>query len=184
MIKDNLRNSTRLDADTEANENNSSIIRSEQHWNYGKNLSFTNEDEYNEKQEQKKNQWKLLREQNPPSATTDIHIKTDGFFCEAPSKCTFLFASDIKSNIVSDPEYAHFVVQRINHNITDTLFDLNGMLAMCELETRLTETPYYDVLCESQVSSTRCCRPWSLPNYVALLTNRTTCFDIEVSITL
>lgn len=89
MIKD-LRNSTRLElTDTEhheANENNSSIIRSEQHWNYGKNLSFTNEDEYNEKQEQKKNQWKLLREQNPPSATTDIHIKTDGFFCEAPSK--------------------------------------------------------------------------------------------------
>lgn len=97
MIKDNLRNSTRLEfADTEqfhdANESNSSIIRSDQHWNYGKNLSFTNEDEYNEKQEQKKNQWKLLREQNPPSATTDIHIKTDGFFCEAPSKCPFLFA--------------------------------------------------------------------------------------------
>lgn len=68
------------------------IERPDQHWNYGKNLSYTNDDKYNEKLELKKNQWKLLREQNPPSATADLHIRTDGFFCEAPSKyCIYLY---------------------------------------------------------------------------------------------
>lgn len=85
------KTSIKLDADyfqdlDSVNGSGVNSSRPEHHWNYGKNLSSINEEENNEKVELKKNQWKLLREQNPPSATTDMHIKSDGFFCDAPSQ--------------------------------------------------------------------------------------------------
>ena len=50
---------------------------------------------------------------------------------------------------------------------------------MCDLEQRLiTDTAHYDEFCVREVMSNECCRPWSIPNYVALLTNRTHCFDL------
>lgn len=62
----------------------------DRHWNYGKNLSFTNDEDYNKKLEMRNNEWRLLREQNPPGIDSDIHVKTSGFFCDAPSECTDL----------------------------------------------------------------------------------------------
>lgn len=98
-------------------------------------------------------------------------------------------------------EYAHFVVQRVNYNLTETLFELNGLLGMfcnrvlslhiasfdwfflaiCDLEYKLEQIEPYQELCETEITSRKCCKPWSLPNYIALISNKTSCFDIEVS---
>lgn len=123
-----------------------------------------------------------MREQNPPSATTDIHIKSDGFFCEAPSnlQCNKFVPLIDFFFVVIDIEYAHFVVQRVNNNLTESMFEINALLALCDLEYQLTQTDEYDVLCENEMSSARCCKPWSLPNYIALLSNHSSCFEIEV----
>ncbi|KAJ6638287.1 Protein dispatched [Pseudolycoriella hygida] len=132
------------------------------HWNYGKNLSFTSEEEYNKKIEQRTKEWKLLREQNPPRTEPGMHVRTNGFFCGAPNV-----------------EYAHFVVQRVNYNLTESMFELNALLAICDLEYQLQQIEPYRELCETEITSSNCCRPWSLPNYVAVISNKTSCFDIE-----
>lgn len=90
MIRDELmlNISTRIEFDgsdeLDSNVTNNNNVR---HWNYGKNLSFTDDEEYNKKLELKNNPWRLLREQNPPGIESEVHTKTNGFFCEAPSKC-------------------------------------------------------------------------------------------------
>lgn len=61
------------------------------------------------------------------------------------------------------------------------MFDTTTLLSMCELERNLVDTLGYTELCQKEISSNNCCRPWSLPNYVALISNKTSCFDINVS---
>lgn len=58
------------------------------HWDYGKNMTYANVFAKNKDKEATKDQWKILRNINPPSSTTDFHIPTDGFFCDSPSKST------------------------------------------------------------------------------------------------
>jgi len=82
----------------------------------------------------------------------------EGFFC---------YSSPLK-------DYSHFVVKRIGPNSTDSLFDLNGMLAMCQLQEQIGSVPSYQAFCEPE----NCCRPWSLPNYATLLANKSSCFDL------
>lgn len=53
--------------------------------------------------------------------------------------------------------------------------------AICDLEYKLEQIEPYGELCETEITSRKCCRPWSLPNYIALISNKTSCFDIEVS---
>lgn len=53
-------------------------------------------------------------------------------------------------------------------------------MAMCDLEIQLTNVDGYGDVCELDIDSRKCCRPWSLPNYVALLSNKSSCFDIDV----
>lgn len=157
-----------------------------EHWDYGTNLSYTNSNETEQMQQTKKDQWKMLRNFNPPSSTTDVHIPTDGFFCESPSKFTnspyFTSPKIIISIFQIGPEYGHFVLARVNRTLNESLFELNVMIAMCDLEMELTHVDYYRDLCQVEIGSKKCCRPWSIPNYVTLLSNRSSCFDIEVSI--
>lgn len=80
-----LNVSSKLDLDT-SDESYNNVSNNVRHWNYGKNLSFTNDEEYNKKLELSTNEWRLLREQNPPGIESEIHTKTSGFFCDAPSK--------------------------------------------------------------------------------------------------
>lgn len=129
-----LNVSSRLDFDG-SDESYNNVTVNSRHWNYGKNLSFTDDEEYNKKLELRNNEWKLLREQNPPGIESEIHIKTNGFFCEAPSKflkfeITVLPKNDKLRSFTLDIEYAHFVIQRVNYNLTETLFELNALLGM------------------------------------------------------
>lgn len=64
-----------------------------------------------------------------------------------------------------------------------TLFEAEPLLAMCQLEHSITDAAAYKALCETKpgaagVETDECCRPWSLPNYVALVANLDTCADL------
>lgn len=52
---------------------------------------------------------------------------------------------------------------------------------MCRLEEKLIRQPYYSDICQT-VTHDRCCIPWSLPNYIAMLHNRSSCYNITVCI--
>lgn len=173
---------SQVDNNTIAREKNSTngsgSSNRHEHWDYGKNLSYVHTNDTDRKLKLKKEQWNLLRNFNPPSSTTDIHVPTDGYFCDSPNG-----------------EYAHFVVQRTNipnnrtNNINEqhlphnnnSMFELDVLLAICDIETKLTKIDYYDKLCQTEMGSKKCCRPWSLPNYIALLSNKTQCMEIEVN---
>lgn len=51
---------------------------------------------------------------------------------------------------------------------------------MCELEQQLISVDGYEEICQKEISSDNCCRPWSISNYVTVLANKTSCFDIQV----
>lgn len=109
----------------------------------------------------------------------------DSYFCDTPSKIRYSISIlDIFSFffefLLKGREYSHFVLERIGE-MNSSLFDFEAIYAMCDLEIRLTNVKGYDQLCQVKLVSKTCCRPWSIPNYFALLSNRSSCVDIEVS---
>lgn len=81
-----------------------------------------------------------------------------------------------------DREYTHFVLKRSDGNTS--LLELDAIRAMCDLEMKLTTIGGYKGICQVKFYSKKCCRPWSIPNYIALLANRTSCSDIQVCLTI
>lgn len=183
VIKDFAVNNKEIDfgsLDNAVEESNDTAV-GHTHYDYGKNVSY--DPESNERKNKlKKTKWENLAQLYPPPLTTDIHISSDGFFCESPSRffSIKLNHADFIQIFVIDKDYVHFVVKRVRRNLNESLFELNALLAMCDLEQRILEMDSYDDLCQREVSSNNCCRPWSLPNYVAVLSNKTSCFDLEV----
>ncbi|EDX11803.1 GD19576 [Drosophila simulans] len=133
---------------------------------YGHNTTSVDEEEHQQRVQTKKSTWRLLKQAAtlPTDGWADMHRRQpiEGFFCDSSPR----------------KEYSHFVVQRIGPNATDSLFDLNGLLAMCQLQDQITEVPSYRAFCEPEMLTTECCRPWSLPNYAAMLANKSSCFDL------
>ena len=80
--------------------------------------------------------------------------------------------------IISVPEYSHVVVKSTVPN--DNLFTLENLLAVCRLDAKMRAVPEMSPICETS-SDRNCCASWSLPNYVALLSNRSSCLEITVS---
>ncbi|XP_055903846.1 protein dispatched isoform X1 [Eupeodes corollae] len=142
---------------------NDSITDEENHHRniYGRNISFVDEKEEQERVQSKKSTWRILSQSTPPPMFNEVHINIDGFFCESPTK-----------------EFSHFVVERIGPNSTDSLFDVNALLAMCQLEHQIIAIENYGDYCQKEMLTDNCCRPWSIPNYVAMLSNKTSCFDL------
>lgn len=97
-----------------------------------------------------------------------------GFECQGDS---FFFVF-----VQIDREYTHFVLKRSDGNTS--LLELDAIRAMCDLETKLTTIGGYKGICQVKFYSKQCCRPWSIPNYIALLANRTSCSDIQVCLTI
>ncbi|XP_030553961.1 protein dispatched isoform X2 [Drosophila novamexicana] len=132
---------------------------------YGHNTTFVDEDEHRERVQTKKSTWRMLKQASLPNggwSSSRVRQPIEGSFCDSsPHK-----------------EYSHFVVQRIGPNSTDSLFDLNGMLAMCQLQEQIGTVPSYQAFCEPEMLTFNCCRPWSLPNYATLLANKSSCFDL------
>ncbi|XP_017103744.2 protein dispatched [Drosophila bipectinata] len=133
---------------------------------YGHNTTSVDEEEHRERVQTKKSTWRLIKQAAtmPTDSWADAHPHqpSGGFFCDSSPR----------------KEYSHFVVKRIGPNATDSLFDLNGLLAMCQLQDQITNVPSYRAFCEPEMQTTECCRPWSLPNYAAVLANKSSCFDL------
>ncbi|XP_035783888.1 protein dispatched-like [Anopheles albimanus] len=132
-------------------------------WEYGYNRTYYAEETAKKTMTGKRDNWNTLRKLRPPPEPIEMHIPSDGFFCESPNK-----------------EYAHLVVQRINYNLNETLFELNAFLALCELEQLIVGVQHYEDICQRELASAdSCCRPWSIVNYVTFLSNKTSCFDLN-----
>ncbi|ALC47821.1 disp, partial [Drosophila busckii] len=151
------------------NDSNPSLLKPTQHSEpieYGRNTTSVDEDEHSERVQTKKSTWRMLKQAKLPNndlyASKDGPQSIEGYFCN------------------SSPHrgYSHFVVQRIGPNATDSLFDLNGMLAMCQLQEQISSVDSYEAFCERELLTSNCCRAWSLPNYAALLANKSSCFDL------
>lgn len=155
------------------------------HWDYGTKFAYDEESEKKNK-ELKKRKWQEFNNLEPPPITsTDFH-SSDGYFCESPSEYfhsnSFNNSSLTRASIL-DKEYIHFVIKRVRWNLNESMFDTSAILSMCQLEQNLQDTSDYSSICQKKISSfsNNCCRPWSIPNYVALLSNKSSCFDINVS---
>ncbi|KAG0713160.1 Protein dispatched 1 [Chionoecetes opilio] len=86
------------------------------------------------------------------------HLGDDGFFC---------------TPVV--PEYGRVILK--SREARDSLLTLRHLLAICHLDDRLRSLAEFQPICETW-SPGQCCPSWSLPNYVALLSNRTSCHHI------
>ncbi|KAF7268497.1 hypothetical protein GWI33_018378 [Rhynchophorus ferrugineus] len=73
-----------------------------------------------------------------------------------------------------DEKYAHIVVSSPNK---EDLFTWHHIQSMCKLENSLMNLKNVPSLCIS--NSGNCCKPWTLPNYIAALHNRKTCLNIQ-----
>lgn len=82
-------------------------------------------------------------------------------------------------HVNADPEYTHMALVRLNGN--SSLLEIDAVRAMCELESKLTGVHSYKGFCQRKFYVKECCRPWSIPNYITLLANKTTCHEIEVT---
>lgn len=127
---------------------------------------------------------KRKRKKHFKSTEANAELKDD-YFCDAPSMKTFCF-DKIQLKIIFfycvGREYAHFVIERIGSKDLSniSLFDADAIGAMCDLETKLTAINEYKNICEEKVISKQCCRPWSIPNYFAALSNKTNCAELKV----
>nr|CAI5854225.1 unnamed protein product [Callosobruchus analis] len=87
---------------------------------------------------------------------------TDYLFCGSP-----------------DERYAHMVV--ISSSDSD-LFTLQNLRDMCDIEFTLKNIYSYEDLCiQNTHYNRRCCMPWSLPNYVAILNKKDSCWNITAA---
>lgn len=69
-------------------------------------------------------------------------------------------------------------MQRVDRK---SMFDQESLLAMCDVEKQMTYSKGYASRCEKNayLSAEPCCRIWSATNYVTLLTNLPSCYDIK-----
>ncbi|XP_067619629.1 protein dispatched isoform X2 [Eurosta solidaginis] len=161
LLKNNITSQKTTDIDLLPTQWNEHANRSE-NFEYGRNTTSIDEDYHRQKVQTKKSTWSILKQSPSPPEWSVDGTHTEGFFCDSPSK-----------------DYSHFVIERIGPNSKDSLFDLNGLLAMCELQNQIIDIPSYGNFCQNEEFIDTCCRPWSLPNYAALFVNKSSCFDLK-----
>ncbi|XP_015124138.1 protein dispatched [Diachasma alloeum] len=113
-----------------------------------------------------KDQWdELIRlKQNKTLTEHEKHRHLDdAFFCNLPS------VAYSRVIVGSDMGEAN-------------LWSRKGVLAQCHIDATLRANPEFLSLCETRSTngpnSKECCRSWSPANYVAFLSNRTTCLQV------
>ncbi|KZC07514.1 Protein dispatched [Dufourea novaeangliae] len=91
------------------------------------------------------------------------HIDSESFFCNLPSSA-----------------YARVVIGRNSKD--SSLWSMEGVLAQCHIDAELRSNMHFPSLCQVQMEQSgagqKCCRSWSPANYVALLSNRTSCLGV------
>lgn len=79
----------------------------------------------------------------------------------------------------TDEGYSQIVLKSLNGS---DLFNLHSLLSMCRIERELIQAKHYKELCIRTVEKPKkCCRPWSLANYIALLHKRKSCLALTVN---
>ncbi|KAK0169992.1 hypothetical protein PV328_010611 [Microctonus aethiopoides] len=87
----------------------------------------------------------------------------DAFFCHVPTS-----------------SYARVVIG--SESGENNLWSLDGVLAQCHIDAMLRANPKFPSICETRadhgLEGHKCCRSWSPANYVAFLSNRTSCLGV------
>lgn len=121
-----------------------------------------------------KDKWEELLElknQNRLNVIKDYknqdRFDSDNFFCNLPNSA-----------------YARVVIG-VNSQQT-SLWSAEGVLAQCHIDAVLRSNSQFSSLCQMQVEHNngvghKCCRSWSPANYVALLSNRSSCLGVTES---
>ncbi|XP_072754986.1 protein dispatched isoform X2 [Anoplolepis gracilipes] len=88
------------------------------------------------------------------------HLDNDNFFCNLPTS-----------------SYARVVIAVDSEE--KNLWSMEGVLAQCHIDGVLRANAHFSSLCQIQEEySHKCCRSWSPANYVALLSNRSSCLGV------
>lgn len=112
--------------------------------------------------------WKELRKlgsKNHLDSTEehDRHLNNNEFFCNLPSSA-----------------YSRVVLS--SERDDKSLWSMEGILAQCHIDDALRSNPEFQSLCQTQAEngpgSLKCCRSWSPANFVALLSNRSSCLGV------
>lgn len=130
-------------------------------------LNDTNLRETNEKT---KNMWKELQDlqsqNNIINDKNQDHPNSDNFFCNLPNSA-----------------YARVIIS--TSDLVDLeekdLWSTDGILAQCHIDDVLRANAHFTSLCQMQEGNgaeQKCCRSWSPANYVALLSNRSSCLGV------
>lgn len=108
-----------------------------------------------------------LKNKNKLDMTKDYknqdYIDNENFFCNLPSSA-----------------YARVVIGRNSKD--SNLWSMEGVLAQCYIDAELRSNSHFSSLCQMSIeynnSKQKCCRSWSPANYVALLSNRSSCLGV------
>ncbi|XP_044016509.1 protein dispatched homolog 1 [Aphidius gifuensis] len=114
-------------------------------------------------------QWEELIKLNNKNTIVNINEhKTnhldDVYFCNSPNS-----------------NYARVVIGTDNDD--KNLWSLEGVLAQCHIDAMLRKNKYFTLNCERKLNKHdnddgKCCNSWSPANYVAFLSNRTSCLGV------
>ncbi|KAK9890454.1 hypothetical protein WA026_010540 [Henosepilachna vigintioctopunctata] len=105
--------------------------------------------------------WKEIKKMTNSSFSlkAKVNRESEGYFCGYP-----------------DEKYAHVVVTSVDNS---NLFNLPSLMTLCQLEYELSNAQNFSDLCVQNTKTSKCCKPWSLGNYIALLHNRTSCLGVN-----
>ncbi|XP_054271715.1 protein dispatched isoform X2 [Macrosteles quadrilineatus] len=152
-----------------------SSTRSRKHYVGDNNITVIVVDEEDRNSSRINNNWLELKKLNAPLEVKNFddfdeevldnhfhddhnHLGEDGFFCSSGP----------------GPEYSRVVVSA--RGDVDLMTE-KALKQVCQLEQYLTSRPGYNDVCENMRRG-QCCQPWSLPNYIAMLHNHSSCFNI------
>ena len=109
-----------------------------------------------------KDKWEELIELKNKNKSQD-YVENENFFCNLPL-----------------PSYARVVIGRNSKDAN--LWSMEGILAQCYIDAELRSNTHFPSLCQTQIEHNnigqKCCRSWSPANYVALLSNRSSCLGV------
>lgn len=137
-----------------------------------KHQTMLNNTDYKEASEEDKDTWEELLElrdthnANIEDDKTQDHLDSDNFFCNLPTS-----------------SYARVVIAVDSEEKNLNLWSMEGVLAQCHIDGVLRGNVHFPSLCQTQINRNdaanhKCCRSWSPANYVALLSNRSSCLGI------
>lgn len=143
---------------TWSNTSDLNISSSHVHWGYGRNVSFEDDNKVFIKDHTRR-QWVSLKEMVP---FTPIHHNYASGTCGPP---------------LSD--YAHLVIRSTDNT---SLLTYENIVKMCTFQSLLVELgseEYYSLCQRLSHSEDICCPLWSVPNYIALMSGKNSCEDID-----